>query len=409
MHNDPLNAAQEQFVGAAQKLGLKQSLIDELGQPERFVEVRFPVVLDNGDTKIFTGYRSQHNNNLGPYKGGIRFSPEVSVSEVKALSMWMTWKCAVIDIPFGGGKGGVIVDTKELSHGELERLSRAYIRAIADVIGPERDVPAPDMYTNAQIMDWMVDEYKKVACSDTVATFTGKTLENGGSQGRTEATGYGGAYVLKQLADKLGLKPEETTVAVQGLGNVGHYFVDNARRMGFKVVAVSSHIGGVYSPDGLDIDKVFDCKDHRGNLVCFADAKQITNEELLTLDVDILVPAAVEGVITSDNADKVKAKYIIEMANGPITPEADKILSEKGIVVVPDILANSGGVTVSYFEWYQNMHKEQWETEEVLSKLELKVENAYNEGWDLWKENKVSLREAFYMLAIKRVVEAAGE
>lgn len=406
MYNDPFDAAKQQFMNAAEKLGLNQSVISELEQPKRFTEVHFPVTMDNGEIKIFTGYRSQHNNNLGPYKGGIRFSPEVSESEVRALSMWMTWKCAVIDIPFGGGKGGVIVDTKELSDGELERLSRAYVRAIADLIGPQCDVPAPDMGTNAGVMDWMTDEYKKISGSGTNATFTGKTLGNGGSAGRTEATGYGGAHILKQFADKLGLKPEETTVAVQGLGNVGHYFVENARRMGFRIVAAGSYTGGIYDPEGLDAIKVFNCLDKRGNLVCSAEAKQITNEELLALDVDILVPAATEGVIVGDNADKVRAKYIIEMANGPITPEADKILNEKGIVVVPDILANSGGVTVSYFEWYQNMHGEKWEVDDVLSKLELKLEKSFLEGWDLAKEKGVSLREAFYLLAIKRVVEA---
>jgi len=388
---------------------LDGDLIERIIEPERVVKVRFPVLMDNGSTKSFLGFRSQHNNARGPYKGGLRFSTEVSESEVKALSSWMTWKCAVADIPFGGGKGGVVVDTKTLSESELERLSRAFVRAISPVIGPEVDVPAPDMYTTPQIMDWMVDEYSKINGGNAKACFTGKSVSNGGSEGRTEATGFGGAFIMRELVRKFDLNPTELSVAIQGLGNVGNYFAIKAFEYGFNVVALSDSKGAIYSTSGLNPQDVIDYKKSKGTLEGFPNTLYIKNSDLLELDVDILVPAALENVINGDNATRIKAKYIIEMANGPITPSADQILFSKGIISVPDILANSGGVTVSYFEWYQNMHNERWTKEEVLNKLEQKLDSAFDDCFEMMRKHNTDMRTASYMLAIKKVTSAMNK
>ncbi len=397
-----------QIEKAAKLIGVSPEVLRKLEQPERVVTVHFPVEMDNGKIKVFTGYRSQHNNARGPYKGGLRFGPDVNESEVKALSSWMTWKCAVADVPFGGGKGGVLVDVKKLSKKELENLSRAFVRAIADVIGPTKDVPAPDMNTNAEIMDWMVDEYGKVTGKPALATFTGKSVGHGGSEGRTEATGFGGMYILKELAKEKKLKPSETTIAMQGLGNVGNYFALAAVDSGYAVVAVSDSTSGIYDPKGLDIKKVLEYKKQKGNLKGFP-AQEITNEALLELLVVILVPAATENVITKENAPKIQAKYIIELANGPTTPEADALLNKKGILVVPDILANAGGVTVSYFEWHQNMHQEQWAKEQVFKKLEAVMVKAFGEGWKTMRKYTTDLRTAVYINAIEKVLAAMGK
>ncbi len=392
---------------AAEFLKLSDQIYTRFSEPEKIIKVNFPVKMDNGKTQIFTGYRSEHNNAMGPYKGGLRFSPIVDEREVKNLSAWMTWKCAVADIPFGGGKGGVIVDTKKLSKSELEKLSRAFVRAIADMIGPEKDVPAPDMYTTAEIMDWMVDEYSKIVGKKTLAVFTGKSLGNGGSEGRTEATGLGGVYILEALAKKKNLVPSKTRIAVQGIGNVGEYFARHAEKLGFKIVALSDSQSGIFNANGLDVETVMSYKQINGSLKNFPNAKAISNAQLLTLnDIDVLVPAAIEEVINKKNADKISAKYVIEMANGPTTAEADKILEKKKVLVIPDILANSGGVTVSYFEWYQNMHNEKWTKDEVLAKLKPKLVKAFNEIFKIVESKKVSMRLAAYALAIKRVLAA---
>jgi glutamate dehydrogenase/leucine dehydrogenase len=410
--NDPYTNALNQLKKVAKILKLDKSTLDRLSVPERFIEVNFPVKMDDGSVKMFKGFRSQHNSALGPYKGGLRFSTEVCEEEVKALSMWMSWKCSIADIPYGGGKGGVIVDTKELSEKELENLSRAFVGAIADCIGPDKDVPAPDMYTTPQIMDWMVEEYAKTANrkqkteNEILATFTGKSVENGGSAGRTEATGQGGVYCLQRLAEKENLKSEETTVAVQGAGNVGYYFARLASELGFKVVTLSDSKSAIYDENGLDIDAVMKCKEENGSFETCKGVKQISNEELLLLEVDVLVPAAIENVITEKNAGNIKAKYIIEMANGPVTPEADEILKENGTISVPDVLANAGGVTVSYFEWVQNKNGEKWSKKDVLAKLKDKMIPAFDAVWESRDKYKIDMRMGAYALAVEKIVKA---
>lgn len=403
---DPFQNSIEHVSKAGDLLNFTEEEIRQLAFPKRVVTVHFPVVMDSGEIKIFTGFRSQHNDARGPFKGGLRFSPEVTESEVKALSSWMTWKCAVADVPFGGGKGGVIVDTKLLSKGELERLSRGFIRAIADCIGENKDVPAPDMYTNGEIMDIMLDEYKKVTGNESKAVFTGKTLQNNGSEGRTEATGFGGAKVLETLAKKVALIPNQTKIAIQGIGNVGEYFALFAHELGFIITALSDSKGGIYKESGLDPREVLEYKKANGTLNGFKDASFITNEELLTLPVDVLVPAALENVINETNADKIQARFVIEMANGPVTPEADAIFAKQNIISVPDVLSNSGGVTVSYFEWYQNIHNEKWSKEEVLKKLEEKIVSAFDAVWQMRQEKQVDMRTASYLLALDRVYRA---
>jgi glutamate dehydrogenase (NAD(P)+) len=404
--SDPFKNALTQLENVAKLIKLEDWILEKLSRPERFIEVSFPVKMDNGKIKVFTGYRSQYNSALGPYKGGIRFSPDVNESEVKALSAWMTWKCAVAGIPYGGGKGGVIVDTKKLTEGELERLSRAYIRAIYEVIGPEKDIPAPDMYTTPEIMAWMVDEYSRLVGKKTPAVITGKPLSKGGSQGRTEATGYGGGYILEELAKLKNLNPKETTIALQGFGNVGYYFAEYAQSKGFYVVAISDSKGGIYNAKGIDVKKATKHKEQKQTLKGFEKADSISNEELLELEVDVLVPAAIEDVITKENANRIKAKYIIELANGPVTPEADEILHKKKILSIPDVLANSGGVTVSYFEWLQNRKKEKWPKEKVLRKLKTIITKAFKESLASMKKYKVDMRMGTYALAVKKVAEA---
>lgn len=403
---DQYTNAVTQLKAVASLLNLNAEIVDQLATPNRLLAFTLPIKMDNGSTKVFVGYRSQHNNARGPYKGGIRFHPNVSESEVKALSMWMTWKCAVADIPYGGGKGGIIVDPKTLSTAELERLSRAFVGRIADAIGEDKDVPAPDVNTDPQIMAWMIDEYNKLIGHESPATFTGKPIEKGGSEGRTEATGYGGVYVLQALASKVGLTPGNTKIAVQGIGNVGSYFALKAHELGFKIVALSDSKGGIYNDAGLDPQAVLDYKKANKTLVNFPGAKAITNDELLLLPVEVLVPSALENVITGDNASKLNCRYIVEMANGPVTPEADAILLKRGIISVPDVLANSGGVTVSYFEWVQNKKQEHWTKEDVLSQLQTKITSAFEGIYTTMQEKKITMRLAAYVVAVKRVVEA---
>jgi len=397
--------AKKQFLKVAGIINLKQDMVDRLINPQRFVEVNFPVKMDDGSTKTFKGYRSQHNNARGPYKGGIRFSLNVSEQEVKALSMWMSWKCAVAGIPFGGGKGGVVVNTKKLSLGELERLSRGYIRAIYEIIGENKDVPAPDMYTTPQIMTWMVDEYSKLVGKDSPAVITGKAVDKGGSRGRTEATGQGGVFVLQEIAKKENLDAEHTNIAIQGSGNVGYHFAKLAQEAGFKIVALSDSKGGIFNPQGLNVETVMKYKKDTGSFAGYPEGRKISNQELLELEVDVLVPAAIEDVITKDNAKNIKAKYIIEMANGPITPKADTILGERSILVVPDVLANSGGVTVSYFEWAQNKAGEVWEKEKVITRLKDTITKAFNDTWEAMEKHQTDMRMGAYILAVSKVVE----
>lgn len=404
--SDPFQNALNQINKISQIINLEADITERLMQPDRVLTVSIPVKMDDGRIKVFIGFRSQYNNARGPYKGGIRYHQNVNESEMKALSAWMTWKCSVTNIPYGGAKGGIIVNPKELSLGELERLSRGYIRAISQFIGPDVDIPAPDVNTNSQIMGWMVDEYAKIIGRQELAVITAKPIELGGSQGRTEATGQGGVYILEALAKRKNLKPAETQVAVQGFGNVGYNFALIAAQCGFKVVALSDSKGGIYTKTGFEIEKVLAHKKKNGKIQGFPGAENITNEELLKLKVDVLVPAAMENVITKDNADQIQAKYIIEMANGPLTPEADEILHQKGVFFVPDVLSNSGGVTVSYFEWVQNRQGYYWTKDEVFKKLKPIMVEAFAQGIRASEKYKVDMRMGVYSLAVQKVAEA---
>ena len=374
----------------------------------------------------FLAFRAQHNNARGPYKGGIRFHPGVTEDEVKALSFWMSVKCAIADIPYGGAKGGIIIDPKKLSEKELEHVCRAYVKAFYKHIGPDQDVPAPDVNTNPQIMAWMMDEYEKIIGHGSPAAFTGKPIEVGGSQGRDEATGYGGVVILQALLAKLRAsnlanlphlptRNQEISVAIQGFGNVGYWFAHHADALGFKVVAVSDSHGGVYVPEGLNPELTLQCKQKSGQVAgCYCSGsvcnmKQghpVTNDELLELPVDVLVPAALENSITSKNASKIRAKIVFEMANGPTTPEADVILNKHNVLVVPDVLCNAGGVTTSYFEWVQNRMGYYWTREEVLAKLELKMKQAFAGVWKEWEKPLLSLRTAAYVIGLRRILLA---
>lgn len=422
--SNPYKDALKQLDEVGKYIDVEKELIERLKVPENLVVKDILVKMDDGKVRKFKAFRSQHNNARGPYKGGIRFHPQVSEDEVKALSMWMTWKCGVVGIPFGGGKGGVIVDPKKLSVGELERLSRAYMRGFANYFGAFMDVPAPDVNTNPQVMAWMLDEYQVISQKSKVksqnfsspyAVVTGKPVELGGSQGRTEATGLGGAIVLERLASKLKMRKQYTTVAIQGFGNVGYWFSHFADKAGFKIVAASDSKGGVWVPKGLNPKTTLNCKKEKGKIAsCYCvgsvcdlkHGKPISNEELLELDVDVLVPAALEGVINKENAEKIKAKVIVEMANGPVTSEADKILRKRKIISVPDILANAGGVTVSYFEWSQNLSGYYWKKDLVFKRLREIMENSFEIVWEVSKKKKVGLRTAAYILAVQRVIKA---
>lgn len=387
--------------------------IELLKKPERLNESMLEITLDSGKKQIFQAFRSQHSSARGPYKGGIRFHPGVSKEEVQALSLWMSWKTAVVNIPYGGGKGGIIVDPKKLSQAELERLSRAYVRFLGTAVGPWIDVPAPDVNTTPQIMAWMVDEYEAMMresntaqLQNPLASFTGKPLELGGSQGREEATGLGGVYVLEELAKKLNWKnKQDITIAIQGFGNVGYWFAHHAKEAGYKVVAVSDSKTGIYTSTGLDPASALAHKKKTGKLLS-ATVDEISNEALLELDVDVLVPAALENVITAENAANIQAKVIIEMANGPTTPEADEILAARDILLIPDILANAGGVSTSYFEWVQNLSGYYWTKDEVLAKLQPLMSTAFEGIWVVYSEEKTTIRLAAYQVAVKRVIDA---
>jgi len=417
MSDQMLTTARNLIKKTAEKLGLSPNLIAQITTPDRVIEVKVPVRLENGETKVFQGYRSQHNNVLGPYKGGIRFHPNVTREEVMALSTLMSLKCADAGLPFGGAKGGVVVDPKKLTASELESLSRQYSRAIAPYIGAWVDVPAPDVNTNGQIMAWMLEEYEQLVGHKSPATFTGKPLARGGSLGRTEATGRGGVMVLEALLTKLAAKlnkpKAQLTVAIQGFGNVGYYFAKLAQEAGFRVVALSDSRGAVYVKDGLDVVKTQECKKQHGSVAgCYCRGsvcdlkfgKAITNEQLLELPVDILVPSALENVITAKNAGNIQAKVIVEMANGPVSEDAYPILDKKGVLSVPDILANSGGVIVSYFEWVQSLAGYWWSEEEVNAKLQKQIDLAFAAVWQASKDYHLNLKQAAFATALKRML-----
>lgn len=434
---NPFKIAQKQLDEAAKIMELDEASHTMLREPMRTLVVSIPIKMDNGKTKVFTGFRVQYNDARGPTKGGIRWHPEESLDTVKALAAWMTWKTAVVDIPYGGAKGGIICNPKEMSDAEKERLARGYIRAIGRFIGPEKDIPAPDVYTTPQIMAWMMDEFSKIVGYNAPGVITGKPLCVGGSKGRADATARGGMYVLREAAKHIGLPleadvenmhksyeeleklddviPSENavTVAIQGYGNAGQYAHLLITRLfkNAKVVAVSDSKGGIYVEEGLPYKKTVEVKKNTGSVINYEGAQKISNEELLELDVDILVPAALENVIRNDNADRIKAKISLELANGPTTPEADEILHRKGCLVLPDFLANAGGVTVSYFEWVQNIYGYYWEFEEVYEKLDRKMSKAF---WDVINKQKeykekgkdIHPRIAAYIVSIERVVEA---
>lgn len=394
---------------AAGILGYKPGEYESLKYPERELKVAVPVEMDDGSVRIFEGYRVQHSTTRGPAKGGIRYHQCVDLNEVKALAGWMTFKCAVVGIPYGGGKGGVVVDPATLSQNELCKLTRRFTAMIDPIIGPNQDVPAPDVGTTPQIMGWVMDTYSMLHGHATPAVVTGKPIEIGGSLGRSEATGRGVMLNAKFILEKLGMKPSEVTVAIQGQGNVGGVTAELMYKEGFKVVAVSDISGGLYDPNGLDIPAIRNHLSVRGvTLETFpaGNAKRVTNEELLELPVTMLVPAALENQVNGSNADRVQAKIIVEGANGPLSNEADEILDAKGVVIVPDILANAGGVVVSYFEWVQNLQSMYWSEEEVNSKLYEVISRAFKGVWDISREKKVSLRTGAYLIAVKRVVDA---
>jgi glutamate dehydrogenase len=398
--------AQRQIKAGADKLGLSPAAYEILKQPMRVLKVAIPVEMDDGSVKVFTGYRSQHNHAIGPLKGGIRFHPDVTLEEVMALSMWMTFKCAVVGLPYGGGKGGIAVNPKELSKGELERLSRGYIQAIASMLGSEKDIPAPDVYTNAQVMAWFVDEFSKVRQYNDFGVMTGKPLIIGGSIGRNEATARGGMFVVQEAAAALGLALEGATVVIQGYGNAGGITARLLAEIGCKIIAANDSKGGVYSPDGFDPVALQEFKKMTGSVKGFPGTQEISTEALLALECDILVPAALENQITAENAGNVRAKIIAEAANGPTTLEADVILKQNGVLVIPDILANAGGVTVSYFEWVQNNMGYYWSEAEVNEKLRQVMIKSFANVYRMHQEKEVDMRTAAYMVAVKRVADA---
>lgn len=404
--SNPYKNAVKQLEDVAKYINLQGSSLEELKYPKNVYKDDIKIKMDNGKYKSFKAFRFQHNDAVGPFKGGIRFHQNVTEDEVKALSIWMTIKCSVVGIPYGGGKGGVIVNPKELSEGELERLSRAYMKAFYKYLGSRKDVPAPDVNTTPQIMAWMLDEYEKLTNRHEPGVITGKPLELGGSKGRGVATGLGGFYVTEKLAKKKKLNKKQTTVAIQGFGNAAYWYAYFMRKAGYKIVAVSDSKGGILTTAGCDPTVLMEYKKNTGSVMGFKGSKEISNEELLELKVDILAPAALENQITKDNAKKVRAKYIVEVANGPVTPEADKILHERGVMVLPDVLCNAGGVTVSYFEWVQNNMGYYWEEKEVFAKLKVIMDRAFDEMWEVYHSDTMTPRLAAYIKSVSRVVRA---
>ncbi len=405
---NPFKIAQRQLDDAAERLELDEATHHLLREPQKEVKFSLPVRMDDGSTKIFQGFRVQYNIARGPAKGGIRWHPDETIDTVRALAAWMTWKTAVVDIPLGGGKGGVVCNPKEMSEWERERLARAYVRALGPLIGVHKDTPAPDVYTNPQIMAWMMDEYEAIVRESHPGVITGKPLPLGGSQGRGDATARGGLYVVREAAKKTGLDTSKATYAIQGFGNAGQYaaLLHDKILGGGKLVAVSDSRGGIYNQNGFDVKKIVEHKLKKGSLADIGESDPVSNEELLELDVDILYPAALENQITDRNASKIKAGLICELANGPTTPEADDILHDNGKMVLPDFLANAGGVTVSYFEQVQNTYNFYWSLDDVHKRLDHRMTCAFEEVYETLQREKVHPRLAAYLVAVSRVAEA---
>jgi glutamate dehydrogenase/leucine dehydrogenase len=404
---NPFEVALKQLDEAANLVKLDKGLHQVLAHPKRVLTVSLPVKMDSGEVHVFTGFRSQHNDARGPYKGGIRYHPQVSIDEVKALSMWMTWKCAVADIPYGGGKGGIICNPKEMSNGELERMTRRYAYAIADIIGPHTDIPAPDVYTGGKEMAWIMDTYSALKGNFVQPeVITGKPLAIGGSLGRNEATGRGLAFTVREAAKKLEINMKAATVVVQGFGNAGQFSAQLVEDQGATVIAASDSKGSIYNKSGIQVPALRKHKEKTGSVAGFPGAKSISNEELLETECTILIPAALENQITGKNASKIKAKLVAEAANGPTTPDADEVLFKNKIMVIPDILANGGGVTVSYFEWLQNLRREYWTEAEVNERLDKNITKSFLDTLATSEKYGVNMRKASTVLAVNRVVEA---
>jgi len=400
---NPLDSMMKRFDEAANIIGLDESVYEILKYPAKSLTVNLPVTMDNGKVKVFEGHRVQHSTTLGPAKGGIRYSMDVDIDEVKALAAWMTWKTAIVGIPYGGGKGGIKCDPKKMSKGELERLTRAYAAALSDFIGPDKDIPAPDMNTGQQEMAWIVDEYSKIKGAFTPAVITGKPISLGGSLGRVEATGRGVMVCTRSAIAKLGLRPDECTCIVQGFGNVGSISAKLIALLGVKIIGISDVTGGYYNPEGISVEEAINYLKEKGNLEGYKGGKIVSNSEFIELDCTILVPAAMEDQITDKNAGNIKAKLIVEGANGPTSASADQILNDKGIMVVPDILANAGGVTVSYFEWVQNRMGYYWTEERVNRRADRLMKTAFDSVFESSNKHNVSMRTAAYIVAIEKV------
>ncbi|MBU8907211.1 Glu/Leu/Phe/Val family dehydrogenase [Desertibacillus haloalkaliphilus] len=405
-NRDVLLSTQTVIGKALEKLGYSSEVFELMKEPMRMLTVRIPVRMDDGSTKIFTGYRAQHNDAVGPTKGGVRFHPNVTEKEVKALSIWMSLKAGIVDLPYGGGKGGIICDPREMSFRELERLSRGYVRAISQVVGPTKDIPAPDVFTNSQIMAWMFDEYSRIREFDSPGFITGKPVVLGGSHGRESATAKGVTICIREAAKKKGIDINGARVVIQGFGNAGSFLAKFMHDSGAKVIAISDAYGALYDPEGLDIDYLLDRRDSFGTVTKLF-KNTISNQELLELDCDILVPAAIENQITEDNADKIKAKIVVEAANGPTTIEGTRVLTENDVLLVPDVLASAGGVTVSYFEWVQNNQGYYWTEEEVEAKLEHVMVQSFDNIYKLARRRKVDMRLAAYMVGVRKMAEAS--
>ena len=399
-------STQDVIKEALDKLGYDEGMYELLKEPLRMVEVRIPIRMDDGKVKVFTGYRGQHNDAVGPTKGGVRFHPEVTAEEVKALSMWMTLKAGIVDLPYGGGKGAIICDPREMSMGELERLSRGYVRALSQVMGPAKDIPAPDVFTNAQIMAWMMDEYSRIDEFNSPGFITGKPIVLGGSQGRDRATAEGVTIIIEEAAKRRGIDMKGARIVIQGFGNAGSFLSKFLHDAGAKVIGISDAYGALHDPDGLDIDYLLDRRDSFGTVTTLFD-NTITNQELLELDCDILVPAAISNQITEKNAHNIKATIVVEAANGPTTAEGTRILTERGVLLVPDVLASAGGVTVSYFEWVQNNMGYYWTEEEVREKMTGKMVDAFENVYTVATTRNIDMRLAAYMIGVRKSAEAS--
>ncbi|MBD2869627.1 Glu/Leu/Phe/Val family dehydrogenase [Paenibacillus arenilitoris] len=403
--SDVLHSTQIVIEQALLRLGYDQTIIDFLKEPMRLLCVRIPVRMDDGTTKVFTGYRSQHNDAVGPTKGGVRFHPDVTENEVKALSIWMSLKCGIADLPYGGGKGGVICDPRTMSFRELERLSRGYVRAISQIVGPNKDIPAPDVMTNSQIMAWMMDEYSRIREFDSPGFITGKPLVLGGSKGRETATARGVVIMIHEALRLKGIAMKNARIVIQGFGNAGSYLAKFMHEAGARVIAISDVHGALYNEEGLDIEYLLDRRDSFGNVTNLF-PKSISNAELLELECDVLVPAAIENQITEHNAPNVRAAIVVEAANGPTTLEATKILTDRGILLIPDVLASSGGVIVSYFEWVQNNQGYYWDEQEVDDKLKVMMIRGFEHVYEIHRTRKVDMRLAAYMAGVRKMAEA---